>query len=131
MDHIHWPGVAAVAAMYAAFLVVGWLAARKVREGTPAELIVAGRAMPLWIATLTMTATWVDGGYLLGTAEGVFTNLATALQGGLCFGVSLILGGLFFAKKMRRHEFTTLIDPFESRFGPTWAAVLFLPAMLG
>lgn len=131
MDHIYWPGVAAVAAMYAGFLVVGWLAARKVKEGTPAELIVAGRSMPLWIATLTMTATWVDGGYLLGTAEGVFSNLATALQGGLCFGISLILGGIFFAKKMRRHEFTTLIDPFEARFGPTWAAVLFVPAMLG
>ena len=128
---IHWGGLAAVAAMYAAFLVVGWLAARKVKEGTAAELIVAGRSMPLWIATLTMTATWVDGGYLLGTAEGVFTNLATAIQGGLCFGISLILGGLFFAKKMRRFEFTTLIDPFEARFGRTWAAVLFLPAMLG
>lgn len=128
---IHWAGVAAVAAMYAAFLVVGWLAARKVKEGTAAELIVAGRNMPLWIATLTMTATWVDGGYLLGTAEGVFSNLATAIQGGLCFGLSLILGGLFFAKKMRRYEFTTLIDPFEARFGRTWAAVLFVPAMLG
>src|SRR5262245_10379280 len=128
---IHWAGVAAVAAMYVAFLVVGCLAARRVKEGTAAELIVAGRNMPLWIATLTMTATWVDGGYLLGTAEGVFSNLATAIQGGLCFGLSLILGGLFFAKKMRRHEFTTLIDPFEARFGRSWAAVLFLPAMLG
>ena len=31
---------------------------------------------------------------------------------------------------MRRHEFTTLIDPFEARFGRHWAAVLFVPAML-
>ena len=53
--------------MYVAFLVVGWLASRKVRDGTAADLIVAGRAMPLWMAALTMTATWVDGGYLLGT----------------------------------------------------------------
>ena len=30
---------------------------------------------------------------------------------------------------MRRHEFTTLIDPFEARFGRHWAAVLFVPAM--
>jgi high affinity choline transporter 7 len=131
LAHVYWPGVAAVAVMYAAFLLVGWLAARKVRHGTAAELIVAGRAMPLWIATLTMTATWVDGGYLLGTAEGAFSDLATALQGGVCFGISLILGGLFFAKKMRAYEFTTLIDPFEARFGAAWAAVLFIPAMLG
>ena len=47
--------IATIAIMYASFLAVGWLAARKVKEGTAAELIVAGRAMPLWIATLTMT----------------------------------------------------------------------------
>src|SRR5919201_605824 len=108
--------IATVVTMYAAFLVVGWLAARKVKDGTPADLIVAGRAMPLWIATLTMTATWVDGGYLLGTAEGAYrSSISSGLQGGLCFGLSLILGGLFFARRMRRYEFTTLIDPFEAR----------------
>ena len=61
-----------VGAMYAVFLAIGWLAARKVRDGSAADFIVAGRSMPLWLATLTMTATWVDGGYLLGTAEGVY-----------------------------------------------------------
>lgn len=118
--------------MYSAFLVVGWLAARKVKDGSAEDLIVAGRAMPVWLATLTMTATWVDGGYLLGTAEGAFkSSLASGIQGGLCFGVSLILGGLIFAGRMRRFEFTTLVDPFEARFGKHWAAVLFLPAMMG
>ncbi|MBS1810436.1 MAG: sodium:solute symporter family protein [Acidobacteria bacterium] len=124
--------IAAVFIMYALFLAVGWFAARKVKDGSATDMIVAGRAMPLWIATLTMTATWVDGGYLLGTAEGTYkSSVALGMQGGLCFGVSLILGGLFFAKRMRQFEFTTLIDPFEARFGKYWAAVLFLPAMLG
>lgn len=68
-------GYAAVISMYTAFLFVGWFAARKVKDGTATDLIVAGRSMPLWIATLTMTATWVDGGYLLGTAEAL-TNRA-------------------------------------------------------
>ncbi len=132
MGQVMWGGVAAVLAMYAAFLLVGWLAARKVKEGTASELIVAGRAMPLWIATLTMTATWVDGGYLLGTAEGAYRDsLAHGLQPGVCYGISLILGGLFFAHTMRRYAFTTLIDPFEARYGKHWAAVLFIPAMLG
>lgn len=118
--------------MYAGFMAVGWIASHKVREGTAADLIVAGRQMPLWIAALTMTATWVDGGYLLGTTEGAFkSSIALALQGGVCFGVSLILGGLFFARTMRRFGFTTLIDPFEARFGRRWAAVLFLPALAG
>ena len=126
------PAVLAVVAMYAAFLVVGWLASRKARDGTAADLIVAGRAMPMWVAALTMTATWVDGGYLLGTTEGAYkSSIQLGLQGGLCFGISLILGGLFFAGTMRRLGFTTLIDPLEARFGARWAAVLFLPALAG
>jgi solute carrier family 5 (high affinity choline transporter), member 7 len=126
------PALLAVVAMFAAFLVVGWLASRKARDGTAADLIVAGRAMPMWIAALTMTATWVDGGYLLGTTEGAYkTSVQLGLQGGLCFGLSLILGGLFFAGTMRRLGFTTLIDPLEARFGARWAAVLFLPALAG
>ena len=84
--------------MYAAFMAVGWFASRRVREGTAADLIVAGRAMPFWVAALTMTATWVDGGYLLGTTEGAYkSSLQLGIQGGLCFGISLILGGVFFA----------------------------------
>ena len=122
--------LATVVAMYGAFMAVGWLASRKVRHGTAADLIVAGRQMPFWIAALTMTATWVDGGYLLGTTEAVYKDSTQlGLQGGLCFGISLILGGAFFADRMRRFGFTTLIDPFEARFGRRWAAVLALPAM--
>src|SRR5438093_1296321 len=86
--------MAAVIAMYAAFMTVGWIASRRVREGTAADLIVAGRAMPFWVAALTMTATWVDGGYLLGTTEGVYkSSIQLGIQGGLCFGISLILDG--------------------------------------
>ena len=121
----------AIGLMYASFLAIGWAATRRNRDRSAADFIVAGRAMPLWLATMTMTATWVDGGYLLGTAEGVYrSSVATGLQGGVCFGISLILGGLFFARTMRAHAFTTLIDPFEARYGARWAVVLSLPAML-
>lgn len=130
-----------IGVMFAAFLAIGWLAHSTRRRRLAAagslgasdtdEFMVAGRAMPLWLATMTMTATWVDGGYLLGTAEGVYrSSIATGLQGGVFFGISLILGGLFFARTMREHAFTTLIDPFEARYGARWAVVLSLPAML-
>jgi high affinity choline transporter 7 len=124
-------GIAAIALIYASFLGVGWLASRRTASGSVDSFMVAGRAMPLWLATFTMTATWVDGGYLLGTAEGAYrSGLAAGLQGGVCFGISLILGGLFFARRMRALEFHTLIDPFEARFGAGWAVVLALPAVL-
>src|SRR5207244_2024192 len=69
---------------------------------------------------------------LLCTTEGVYkSSIQLGIQGGLCFGISLILGGVFFAAIMRRFEFTTLIDPLEARFGKRWATVLFLPALAG
>jgi Na+/proline symporter len=124
--------VAAVIVLYVVFLGIGIAGARRALKGGWRELLVAGRAMPLWLAVLTMTATWVDGGYLLGTVEGTFkSGLPLGAQGGLCFGSSLILGGLVFARRMRQLEFTTLIDPFEARFGRRWASVLALPALLG
>ena len=94
--------VAAIGLIYAAFLGIGWFVTRRNAVRTADESMVAGRAMPLWLATFTMTATWVDGGYLLGTAEGVYrSSLASGLQGGVCFGISLLIGGLFFARRMR------------------------------
>ncbi len=135
MEHLQLGGLAAVGGMFALFLLVGIVAARKVRESSEssaADLLVAGRTLPLWLAVMTMTATWVDGGYLNGTTEGVHAgNLARALQPGLCFGLSLILGGLFFARTMRRHQFTTIVDPFALRYGEHWATILLLPALLG
>src|SRR6185295_16716863 len=117
MQGVMWGGVVALAGMFALFLVVGWYASRKVKQHSPVEMMLAGRTMPIWIAVLTTTATGVDGGYLLGTVEQTQHSLAAGLQGGVCFGISLILGGLFFAVPMRRLEFTTIIDPFEARFG--------------
>jgi high affinity choline transporter 7 len=131
MQQANWGGIAAVAGLYLAFLAVGWRASRRIKLGTVTELLVAGRAMPFWMATLTMAATWIDGGYLLGTAEGVFASLALGWQGGICFGLSLILGGVVFARRMRALEYVTLVDPLVVRFGRRWAAVLAVPAMLG
>jgi high affinity choline transporter 7 len=118
-----------VFAMLAAFLLLGWQGARRARRS---DLILGGRALPVWLGVLTMTATWVDGGYLLGTAEGAFrSSPASGWQGGVCFGLSLVIGGLFFAGRMRARGYTTLVDPLSERFGPTWAAVLALPAVFG
>jgi high affinity choline transporter 7 len=131
MGNIDWTGVWVTAIMYAIFMLIGWFASKKVKTGSASELLVAGRSLPLLMATLTMTATWVDGGYILGTAESTFTSLALALQGGLGFGLSLIVGGVFFARVMHQKGYTTFIDPFEERFGKKWAAVLSIPAILG
>jgi hypothetical protein len=111
----------AVILLYLSFILLGWRASRRQRDGTPQDLLLAGRALPLWLATLTMTATWVDGGYLLGDRRGVYRiSLSSGLQGGLFFGLSLILGGLFFARRMREHA---LHHADRSLRGAVWPAL--------
>ncbi len=131
MQDVNWAGIATVSLLYLVFLAVGWRASRRITVGSATELLVAGRAMPFWMATITMAATWIDGGYLLGTAEGAMTSIASGWQGGMCFGLSLVLGGMFFARRMRELEFVTLVDPLTARFGHHWSVVLSAPALLG
>jgi len=132
MHGVHWAGLWWVIFFYAVVFWVGVYYSRRRDTGTTLDLLLAGRNMPLWLALITMTATWVCGGYLNGTAENIYKNGITwGAQGGLCYSMSLVLGGLFFARIMRRLEFTTLLDPFERRFGKGAAAVLFFPALAG
>lgn len=127
--------VLAVLAFYALFLVVGLLASRRgTRESSGADqLLLAGRKLPLLVGVLTMTATWVGGGYINGTAEAVFDSSRGLLwtQAPWCYALSLILGGLLFARRMRGLRLTTLLDLFERRYGKRVAALLYVPALLG
>ncbi|MDF1844973.1 MAG: sodium:solute symporter family protein [Rubripirellula sp.] len=123
-----------VGVFYSLILLVGLFAAgRRSEDGTTSGLLLANRGLPLWIGVFTMVATWVGGGYINGTAEAVYDS-----QRGLVwtmapwgYALSMAVGGLFFARRMRRMNFTTLLDPFEIRYGKRVAAALFLPALVG
>ena len=128
------PQVLSIVVFYLLIFLVGVYAGRR-RGGddTSDGLMLAGRAMPLWIGVLTMTATWVGGGYINGTAEAVYDPARGLVwaQAPWGYALSLMLGGLLFARRMRRLRFTTLLDPFERRYGSRVAAGLFLPALVG
>ena len=96
-------------------------------------LLLAGRQLSWVVGAFTLTATWVGGGYINATAEAVYDpNLGLVwCQAPWCFALSLILGGLFFAGPMRRAGYTTMLDPFAERYGRRFAALLFVPALLG
>jgi len=114
----NWMGISSLVAIFGLVLAVGlWLGRRRPTVDSD-ELILGGRSLPLWVALCTMTATWVGGGYINGTAEVSFTSGALwGGQAGLGFALSLTLGGLFFARPMRRRNYVTLVDPFEQRYG--------------
>ena len=48
----------------------------------------------------------------------------------ICYHV-VWTGGLFFAKKMRKAGYVTMLDPYDQRYGQTLAGILYLPALMG
>jgi solute:Na+ symporter, SSS family len=102
---------------FLAVLAIGVVAARKVK-GTD-DFVVAGRRLPLWLATGTLLATWMGAGTAMGAAgaayEGGFLAvIADPFGAALC----LILAGLFFVRVLRRMRLLTIIDFFASKYSP-------------
>lgn len=128
---VYWPGFIAMMFFYALIFYIGTYAAGRKGEDNENSVMLAGRALPLGVAIFTMSATWVGGGYINGTAEYTNSSGLAWVQAPWGYALSLIIGGIFFARKMRRYEFKTMIDPLEQRYGKKVAAILSLPAISG
>jgi high affinity choline transporter 7 len=130
--NIFWPGFISMLFFYGLIFFVGsYIAAQKSDLQDETSVMLAGRSIPLWIAVFTMSATWVGGGYINGTAEATYNSGLVWVQAPWGYALSLIIGGLFFAKKMRRYQFKTMLDPLAQRYGTKTAALFFLPALSG
>ena len=130
-EPVFWPGFWAIAFFYGLIFYIGALAGKRENGDSSESLFLAGRAMPLWMGAFTMSATWVGGGYINGTAESTAASGLAWVQAPWGYALSLVLGGLFFAKPMRKRRYTTMLDPLASKYGEKHAAVLFLVALSG
>lgn len=129
---VFWGGFISMLFFYGLVFFLGSVvAAKKKGQNTEEDVMLAGRSIPLWIATFTMSATWVGGGYINGAAEATYASGLVWVQAPWGYALSLIVGGLFFAKKMRRYQFRTMLDPLAQRYGEKTAALFFLPALTG
>lgn len=128
---LSWPAYSAMMFFYALIFGVGAYAAQLRRGNDSDSIMLAGRQLPLFLAVFTMSATWVGGGYINGTAEYTASAGLVWVQAPWGYALSLAIGGLFFARRMRRYRFHTLLDPLEQRFGKRTTALLFLPALSG
>merc|ERR1719394_1903445 len=45
--------------------------------------------------------------------------------------IYLLLGGIFFANKMRTKGYVTMLDPLQDAYGSRMGGLLFLPALCG
>jgi high affinity choline transporter 7 len=129
---VFWSGFFAILVFYGLTFFTGSYIARRhggTKEGNDA--ILGGRNIPLWISVFTMSATWLGGGYINGSAEATYKNGLVWLQAPWGYAISLMLGGIFFARIMRKFRYKTMLDPLEQKFGKKMTAVLFLPALVG
>ncbi|MDX1665707.1 MAG: sodium:solute symporter family protein, partial [Saprospiraceae bacterium] len=130
-EEVNWPAYGTMVVFYGLIFLVGLYARHWRQSEGSSGLLLAGRQLPLFLAIFTMSATWVGGGYINGTAEYTASSGLVWVQAPWGYAVSLILGGLFFARRMRRYQFRTMLDPLEQRYGKRMTAVLFLPALSG
>jgi high affinity choline transporter 7 len=128
---VFWPGFISMMIFYAAVFYIGSYIAKKKQGDEGSDWLLAGRSMPLFVAVFTMSATWVGGGYINGTAEYTASSGLVWVQAPWGYALSLIIGGIFFARPMRRRKYTTMLDPIADRFGKKAAALFFIPALTG
>ncbi|KAM8732576.1 high-affinity choline transporter 1-like isoform 1-T1 [Acanthopagrus schlegelii] len=127
------PGVVVMVFFYLLVLGTGIWASMKSKwvktssQANQTEVSLLGnRGITLAVGVFTMTATFVGGGFIVGLAEAVYTPTM-----GLTWAVipvtaatSFIIGGLFFAKKMRDRKYVTMMDPFQIKYGNLISGVL-------
>ena len=116
-----------------ATLGVGWWASRRVKNTK--DFVMAGRSLPLHIATAAMFATWFGSETIMGAPsrfvdEGLLGVIEDPFGAALC----LILVGAFFARRFYQMNLLTFVDFFRIRYSKTaelTAAFLIVPSYFG
>lgn len=102
-------------------LFIGAWASKKVKGMN--DFLVAGRRLPLWMATATLLATWFGAGSSMGVAANVYSSgLGSVIQDPFAASISLILAGIFIVGMLRKAKCLTVTDIVERRFGK-WAGI--------
>ena len=114
-------------------LGIGWFSGRKI-EGL-SDFLVAGRRLPLWMATATLLATWFGAGSSMGVAASVYSDgIGSVIADPFAASISLILAGFFVVGYLRKINCLTVTDIIERKYGRTagiYASVWMLPVYIG
>ncbi|ESO00945.1 hypothetical protein HELRODRAFT_82550 [Helobdella robusta] len=133
--NVHYMGILAIIVFYLLILLVGIWAARKSKgdDDDDDEDDDVCMYVCMYVCVCVCMSTWVGGAYINGTAEAIFaSDLGLAwCQAPFGYALSLVLGGLFFANKMRTEGYVTMLDPFQQKYGERMGGLLYLPALMG
>ena len=117
----------------AAMLFIGWLSSRKVKSMS--DFLVAGRRLPLWMATATLLATWFGAGSSMGVAATVYSDgIGGVIADPFGASISLLLAGIFIVGVLRKKGCMTVTDIIEKRFGSAagiYASLWMIPVYVG
>lgn len=113
-------------------LAIGAWASRRIASET--DYLVAGRNLPVWLAGMSIFATWFGAESVLGASGAVAAEgLSGARADPLGYTLALVLLGLLFAMRLWKTEAMTLGDVFRQRYGVTverLAALILIPTSL-
>ncbi|XP_070772572.1 high-affinity choline transporter 1-like [Enoplosus armatus] len=136
---VNIPGVVVMVLFYLLVLGTGiWASFKSKREqkksaATGMDMALLGNRSISWVVGIfTMTATWVGGGLIVGTAEMVYTpsmGLTWTIMMLTAYSSSFIIAGLVFAKPMRERNCVTMMDPFHAKYGKLLTAGLSLVSL--
>lgn len=125
-----WIGIAIYVIV---MLAIGYFAGRKVKS--LGDFLVAGRRLPLWMATATLLATWFGAGSSMGVAATVYSgNLRDVIADPFGASISLILAGIFIVGVLRKLNCMTVTDIIQKRYGKgagIYASLWMIPVYIG
>ncbi|XP_068184028.1 high-affinity choline transporter 1-like [Antennarius striatus] len=137
---VNVPGLLAIAFFYLMVLGTGIWASfkskRKQRESAATGMdmaLVGNRSINCVVGIFTMTATWVGGAFIVGTAEIMYTpsmGLTQAVPLMLSMSSTFVFGALVLVKPLKEGNFVTMLDPFYIKYGKGVATGLSLVSVV-
>ena len=114
-------------------LLIGYFSSRKI-SGME-DYLVAGRRLPLWMATATLLATWFGAGSTMGVAAMTYSDgIGGVLADPFGASFSLILAGIFVVGMLRKMKCLTVTDIISRQYGTAagaYATLWMLPVYIG
>jgi len=96
------------------YFILGIIASKKIK--TTADYFLAGRNLGLWPVTLTLVATQIGGGMLLGTSQDSYQFGIYGITYTIGMSLGFLLLGLGFASKLRSLNVSTTAELFETKY---------------
>ncbi|MCQ2378533.1 MAG: sodium:solute symporter family protein [Victivallaceae bacterium] len=131
--HAQWMLWIGIAVYMAVLLLIGFWSSRRINDMK--DFLVAGRRLPLWMATATLLATWFGAGSSMGVAATVYeSGLRGVIADPFGASLSLLLAGIFIVGLLRKCNCMTVTDIISHRFGKSagiYASLWMLPVYIG